>query len=154
MTRSIHDNFLYIKNLTTRLHKSKTLTLFLKLDIANAFDKVRWDYLLEPLQRLGFSSRWRDWLVALLLSASSRLLINGIPSGAITHNRGLQQGHPLSPFLFILAIDPLQCLFQFGHIHLPSTHRHYHNGPNTSKLREGLGVTGQLSQKHGGTYKL
>lgn len=40
-SRSIHDNFLYVRNLIRRLHRSKTPTLFLKLDIAKAFDTVR-----------------------------------------------------------------------------------------------------------------
>lgn len=51
-------------------------------------------------------------MAALLRSASSRVLLNGIPGNAITHGRGLWQGDPLSPFLFILAIDPIQHLLE------------------------------------------
>jgi len=47
--RSIHDNFLYTQNLIKELHRAKYPALFLKLDIAKAFDSVRWDYLLEVL---------------------------------------------------------------------------------------------------------
>ena len=43
--RSIHDNFLYTQNLIRDLHRAKKPTLFLKLDIAKAFDTVKWDYL-------------------------------------------------------------------------------------------------------------
>jgi len=42
--RSIHDNFLYTQNLIRELHRASKPTLFLKLDIAKAFDTVRWDY--------------------------------------------------------------------------------------------------------------
>ena len=47
--RSIHDNFLYTQNLIKELHRAKIPSLVLKLDIAKAFDSVRWDYLMEVL---------------------------------------------------------------------------------------------------------
>ena len=62
--RSIHDNFLYTQNLIKALHKANSPSLFLKLDIAKAFDTVRWDYLLEVLERMGFGPRWRGWISA------------------------------------------------------------------------------------------
>jgi hypothetical protein len=52
--RSIHDNFLYVRNLTRRFHRTKTPALLLKLDISKAFDSVRWDYLLSLMQHRGF----------------------------------------------------------------------------------------------------
>ncbi|KAK1668873.1 hypothetical protein QYE76_057032 [Lolium multiflorum] len=52
--RSIHDNFLYVKNLATRLHKRKTPALLFKLDIRKAFDSVHWDYIIDLLQKRGF----------------------------------------------------------------------------------------------------
>lgn len=47
--RSIQDNFLYAQNLIRELHRAQRLALFLKLDIAKAFDTVRWNYLIEVL---------------------------------------------------------------------------------------------------------
>ena len=57
--RSIQDNFLYTQNIIRELHRAGKPTLFLKLDIAKAFDTVRWDYLQEVLEQLGFGQRWR-----------------------------------------------------------------------------------------------
>jgi hypothetical protein len=64
------------------------------------------------MKALGFSMKWRDWIAALLGSASSKVLVNGQPTEGIRHARGLRQGDPLSPLLFILAIDPLQRIIE------------------------------------------
>lgn len=106
--RSIHDNFLYTQNLVRALHKAGKPTLFLKLDIAKAFDVVRWDYLQEVLQQFGFGVRWRSWVTTLLGKASSTVLLNGIRGKWFTYKTGLRQVDPLSPMLFILAMEPLQ----------------------------------------------
>jgi hypothetical protein len=90
--RSIHDNFLYVRNLARKLHRSKTPTLLFKLDIKKAFDSVRWDYLMDLLQHLGFPSKFRDWIAALLSTSSSRVLLNGIAGDPIKHGRGSDKG--------------------------------------------------------------
>jgi hypothetical protein len=87
--RSIHDNFLYVKNLATRYHRNKTPTLLFKLDIRKAFDSVRWGYLVDLLEKRGFPARFRNWILALLSTASSRVLLNGVAGLPIKHGRGL-----------------------------------------------------------------
>jgi hypothetical protein len=54
--RSIHDNFLYVKNLATKFNKAKISALLFKLDICKAFDSVSWAYILDLLQK-GASRR-------------------------------------------------------------------------------------------------
>ena len=105
--RYIHDNFMYVRGLARRLHKSKTPALLFKLDIRKAFDSVRWEYIIDLLQRRGFPPRFREWITALLRSSSSRILLNGVPGPLIMHGRGFRQGDqslrccsssPLTPY--------------------------------------------------------
>lgn len=65
--------------------------MLIKLDIARDFDSVSWKFLLELMQNLGFSSRWRDWISLLLVStSSSSFLLNGDPGKKLQHRRGLR----------------------------------------------------------------
>jgi hypothetical protein len=112
--RSIQDNFIYTQNLIKTLHRSKQPGIFLKLDIAKAFDSVRWDYLMEVLRQFGFGTRWRGWISSLLRTAFTAILLNSVRGKWFKHYRGLRQGVRYPPMLFILAIEPLQRLLELA----------------------------------------
>lgn len=71
--RCIHDNFVYAQRAVQLVHKKKKAALFIKLDISKAFDSVGWSFLLDVMTALGFSVKWRDWVAALLGTASSKV---------------------------------------------------------------------------------
>ena len=125
-TRSIHDNYIYVRNAIKLLHSKKKPCLFLKLDIAGAFDTVSWEYMLELTERLGFGPRWRDLMSLIWSSSNSKVMANGCLGQQIWHRRGLRQGDPLSPMLFTIAIAPLHWIMQradnlgvLSHVDLP-----------------------------------
>ncbi|WVZ71290.1 hypothetical protein U9M48_019892 [Paspalum notatum var. saurae] len=101
-----------VRSAIRRFHRNKTPALFLKLDITKASDSISWEYLLALLEHLGFPTRWRGWIAAILTSSTSRVFLNGVPNPPLRHGRGLRQGDPLSPLLLVIAIDPLQRLLE------------------------------------------
>ena len=110
--RSISEGFVFAAELVQLCHKRKLPTLVLKLDIAKAFDTVNWHGLQCVLQGRGFSTKWISWILQIPSSSKSAVIVNGCPGPRINCKRGLRQGDPLSPYLFLLVAEILKKLIR------------------------------------------
>lgn len=80
---------------------------FFEVDFEKAFDSVCWSFLDDIMRQMDFPHVWRKWIYNCVSSARTSILINGSPTFEFNVTWGLQQGDPLSPFLFLTMMEAL-----------------------------------------------
>jgi len=107
--RSIHDNILLMHEIMHKFKKikGKTAWVALKLDMEKSYDRLECDYIQKCLEQYGFHSIWIKWIMKCITSISYSLLVNNESFGLIKPTKGIRQGDPLSPHIFILCMEEM-----------------------------------------------
>ena len=136
--RNITDNALVVFELMHHFQQKrsgKDVYMAVKLDISKAYDRVEWKFVEQIMQKLGFCDRWIALIMKCITTVQYSVLINGDICGNIIPTRGLRQGDPLSPYLFLLCAEGFSSLLREAeenqHIQGVSVSR---GGPRVSHL--------------------
>jgi hypothetical protein len=108
--RYILDNIVLTQETLNWAKVSKQPLLLLKLDFAKAYDRVSWPFLFLAMEALGFNQAFIKMTKLLLKDATASVCVNGEPSTPFKISRGVRQGCPLAPYLFLIVGEILNFL--------------------------------------------
>jgi hypothetical protein len=117
--RLISDNILVAYETMHSMHSrmwGKVGYMAVKLDMSKAYDRVEWVFLEEVMKKMGFEVKWINWVMKCITTVQYDLLINGNQVGPIIPSRGIRQGDPLSPYLFLLCAEVLSLKLQMAQV--------------------------------------
>lgn len=105
--RYIGENVALLRDVVHYVNDNNLPAAILALDQEKAFDRVDWNFLLSTLNHMGFGPSFISWVKLLYSNIRSAILINGYTSNPFWPSRGVRQGCPLSPLLYVISIEVL-----------------------------------------------
>lgn len=111
--RAISDNIMITHETLHFLKRSgavKHCSMAVKTDMSKAYDRLEWNFIDAVLKRFGIQDKFRGCIMRCISSVTYSILLNGDAQGMITPTRGIRQGDPLSPYIFILCSEVLSGL--------------------------------------------
>ena len=105
--RTIFDNLVLLRDTLDYITQTDEPGILVSLDQEKAFDRVDRTFLSNVLDKFGFGPIFQKWISVLYDHATMRVLVNGFLTEGIPLERGVRQGDPLSPLLYILCTEVL-----------------------------------------------
>ena len=100
--RKILDNILLVQEAIHSSCQRKERGMIIKLDLENSFDRVRHKFLIKVMEKMGFAQGFISWIKACIGSPRIAPLVNGQVAGFFQVSKGMRQGCPLSPLLYVI----------------------------------------------------
>ncbi|GAU32090.1 hypothetical protein TSUD_152950 [Trifolium subterraneum] len=110
--RFLVDGVVVINEVVDLAKRAKEECVIFKVDFEKAYDSVSWNFLNYMMLRMGFGTKWRNWMKVCVCNGQLSVLVNESPTEQVNISRGLKQGDPLAPFLFLLVAEGLSALSQ------------------------------------------
>ena len=110
--RQILDGILVVNKVVDEAKKLKKNLLLFKVDFVKKCDSVDWNFLDDVMCKMSFPRLWRKWMKECVTTATTTILVNVSLIEEFSLARGLKQGDPLLPFLFLLAVEGFHVMME------------------------------------------